>query len=212
MKKNAFTLIVLYVLLFVFSCTDDNGGFDDCNCSGDINAIEFTALTIEPFELPINSLGQRPEQIQDSVAVDDFFIRMYLDYRVVGVTAKSYGSFLGFGFTPAFACSCVFLASVENQISSISVLQKPDAESDFTAITQSMGVENFFDSSQAFLTLQEAIEITNEEPYNGFIGQYRLRIVNAEAINDQAIFKIVITLEDGNSFEQEIGLINFHQS
>ncbi len=213
MKKNAIALFILYFILTILSCSDD-GGTDDfeCNCSSDITNLSFTGLEAETFELPPQS-DDMPIRILDSIAKADFLLRVSFPFEQRQVGLKNLPTQGSFGFSSAYACSCVFFVNINNKVENIQILQKIDEEVGFIPITSAFRVENFMEFEGDLLTIDEALEATRLLEDNlSFINQYDFRIGDGGMVSESAAFKIVVGFDDGTSLERETSTINFFQS
>ena len=211
MKKEYLILLFFYVFATIFSCSEDGGPADDCNCSDEVVNITFNDLEIEVLEQQDNAA--QPSAIVDSVAKQDFLLRVNLPFEELASVAKGSNDNFSLGFSSAYACSCAVFTSVTNQIVDIQVFQKETDTPILQEVTSAFGIVDFTSSNGTLLTVDEALEETRRLENNfGFINQYDFKIVNEDVILNQANFRILIRFQDEITLEEQTSEINFIQS
>ncbi len=215
MKKNLIALLLLYIVQLIGSCSEsDNGDF--CDCSGSDATFEFTVTgfqieaSLDPDLTDFNE-GQS-FSLNTPVPKEDLLltIRLKSDSKEISTVQKKSNQF-SFGFQSSYACSCLAPSLiVANPIQSIQVLQRSPEIEEFTDISSVIRVSSFFDPTEGLMSIEEALEKARMyESQRYFVENYDIRNTDLNAIADEAIFQIVITLSTDEVFTQLTPAIKF---
>ncbi|MEN1785399.1 MAG: hypothetical protein AAGF77_09690 [Bacteroidota bacterium] len=207
MKKYGLALLGFCGVLLVFTCTTSNE--PDCNCPEGITTITFTEVDVEVFD-DLENTNSTLNAYEDSISKATFLLNIDLQFTEFYEEQAIQRAAMGFDFSTALACSCFAPVTVQNRVEALQILQRAPGDTAFVSASEYFGVVRLLGEETGVYAIAEALADTRQaEDLQGFFATYNLKIIDEDAIPNEAVFQIKITLSDGTLLEAETETILF---
>ncbi len=200
-RKTMVSLLFLFSMMIYFSCNDDI----DCNCPKDVlDFFDVTGINLDPYKIEGNGVFSIVEE--NATLSNESFYGFALKYDVDYVVQRKVNTCPATFFNTAYACTCIepgHRGSKTETYESLTVISLKDINEQYKAN----------DTINDFVTFQYFFSQDNERDieHSEFLADqeerikeefFSIRFHEKPDLNDTVQIKIIIQLNNGESYEQ----------